>query len=171
METYKWKIEWMTTNHGGNGAYYSNAETVEEAINECKQEFMFNHYTGEVIRPDLKITDIWKFIQYGENFKEEKDMNRIDIVMKALKVDEEDAKTIVEHLIKQECEEWIDDYRKDERDEPLTDVHYEKSFDDMIDWQYEDSKPSEILGKPTDIEKYPEMLQLKDKVIFWYGLV
>ena len=32
METYKWKVEWMTTNHGDNGVHYSNAETVEEAI-------------------------------------------------------------------------------------------------------------------------------------------
>lgn len=66
METYKWKVEWMTTKYGGNGVYYSNAETVEEAIKECKQEHTINHYTGKVIRPDLKITNIWKFVQYGE---------------------------------------------------------------------------------------------------------
>ena len=66
METYKWKVQWMTTNHGGNGEHYSNADTVEEAIKECKQEYMFHRYTGEVIRPDLKITDVWKFVQYGE---------------------------------------------------------------------------------------------------------
>lgn len=98
-------------------------------------------------------------------------MTREQIVIKALKVDKEDAKRIVEHLIRQGCEEWIDDYAKNGKDEPLTDVHYEKSFDNMIDWQYEGSKPSEMLGKPSVIEEYPEMLQLKNKVIFWYGLV
>lgn len=97
-------------------------------------------------------------------------MTREEIVMKALKVDEEDAKTIVNHLVELGCEEWIDDY-KNGKDELLTDVHYEKSFDNMIDWQYEGSSPSKMLGKPTVIEEYPEMLQLKDVVIFWYGLV
>lgn len=97
-------------------------------------------------------------------------MKREEIVMKALKVDLEDAKTIVNHLEKLNCEEWIDDY-KNGKDEPLTDVHYEKTFDKMIDWQYEGSSPSEMLGKSTVIEEYPEMLQLKDVVIFWYGLV
>ena len=105
------------------------------------------------------------------NIQEEKVMTREQIVMKALNVEKEDAKKIVEHLIKQECEEWIDDYKENGKDEPLTDVHYEKSFDDMIDWQYEGSSPSEMLGKSSVIEEYPEMLQLKDKVIFWYGLV
>ena len=66
MENYKWKIEWMTTEHGGNGVYYSNTETVEKAIEECKQEHMYHRYTGELVRPDLKITDIWMFVQYGE---------------------------------------------------------------------------------------------------------
>lgn len=98
-------------------------------------------------------------------------MNRTDIVMKALKVDKDDAKRIVEHLIGQGCEEWIDDYKEDGKDEPLTDVHYESTFEDMIDWQYEGSSPSEMLGKPTVIEEYPEMLQLSNVIIFWYGLV
>lgn len=98
-------------------------------------------------------------------------MTREQIVMKALNVDKEDAKRIVEHLIRQNCEEWIDDYRENGKDEPLTDVHYEETFDNMIDWQYEGSSPSEMLGRPTVIEEYPEMLQLKDKVIFWYCLV
>lgn len=97
-------------------------------------------------------------------------ITREEIVMKALNVDKEDAKAIINHLIAHDCEEWIDDYNN-EKDEPLTDVHYEKTFDKMIDWQYEGSSPSEMLGKPTMIEEYPEMLQLKDVVIFWYGLV
>jgi len=98
-------------------------------------------------------------------------MSRTDIVMKALKVDRKDAERIVEHFIRHDCVEWIDDYTENGRDEPLTDVHYEKSFDNMIDWQYEGSSPSEMLGKPAVIEEYPEMLQLSDVVIFWYGLV
>ena len=98
-------------------------------------------------------------------------MNRVKIVMKALKVNKDDAKTIVEHLIQQKCEKWIDDYNENGKDNPLTDVHYEKSFDNMIDWQYEGASPSEMLGMPSVIEEYPEMLQLKDVVIFWYGLV
>ena len=97
--------------------------------------------------------------------------NREKIVMNALKVDKDDAKRIVKHLIEQGCEEWIDDYNENKKDEPLTDVHWEKSFDNMIDWQYEGSSPSEMLGRPTIIEEYPEMLQLSDAVIFWYGLV
>lgn len=98
-------------------------------------------------------------------------MDRIDIVMKALEVDKDDAAKIVEHLTKQDCLDWIDDYDEEGRDEPLTDVHYENNFEDMIDWQYDDANPSEMLGKPTHINGYSEMLQLKDKVIFWYGLV
>lgn len=96
---------------------------------------------------------------------------RKQIVIKALKVNKEDAKRIIKHLTEQDCIEWIDEYTEDGKDNPLTDVHYENTFDNMIDWQYEDSKPSEMLGKPTVIEEYPEMLQLKDSVIFWYGLV
>ena len=64
-------------------------------------------------------------------------MKRENIVMKALNVDKEDAKTIINHLITHDCEEWIDDY-KNGKDEPLTDVHYEKTFNEMIDWIYED---------------------------------
>lgn len=66
MENFKWCVNWMTTNHGGNGTHYSLAETLEEAIEECKQEYMYDHYTGLVIRPDLKITDVWQFVQYGD---------------------------------------------------------------------------------------------------------
>ena len=98
-------------------------------------------------------------------------MDRIDIVMKALEVDKDDAAKIVEHLTKQDCLDWIDDYDEEGRDEPLTDVHYENNFEDMIDWQYDDANPSEMLGKPTHINGYSVMLQIKDKVIFWYGLV
>lgn len=36
MENFKWCVNWMTTNHGGNGTHYSLAETLEEAIEECK---------------------------------------------------------------------------------------------------------------------------------------
>lgn len=117
-----------------------------------------NHYMM-LQREDFEIID------------EEALLTRETIVMKALKVDEEDARKIVEHLIREGCEEWIDDYNENGKDEPLTDVHYEKSFDNMIDWQYEGSSPSEMLGNPAVIEEYPEMLQLKDKVIFWYSLV
>jgi hypothetical protein len=63
---FNYCIHWMTTNHGGNGVHYSYADTVEEAIEECKQEHMYNRYTGKIIRPDLKITDVWQFVQYGE---------------------------------------------------------------------------------------------------------
>ena len=99
-------------------------------------------------------------------------MDRINIVMKALEVDKYDAAKIVEHLTKQNCLDWIDEFDEDWRDkEPIVDVHYENNFEDMIDWQYEDVKPSEMLGKSADIKDYPEMLQLSDNVIFWYGLV
>lgn len=57
------------------------------------------------------------------------------------------------------------------KDEPLTDVHYESTFEDMIDWQYEGYKPSEMLSVLYDIKDHEEMLQLSNKVIFWYGLV
>lgn len=81
-------------------------------------------------------------------------------------------KKIVSHLTKHDCLEWIDDYKEENRsNEPLVDVHYESDFEDMIDWQYEDAKPSEMLGKSNDIKDYPEMLELEDEIIFWYGLV
>ncbi len=99
-------------------------------------------------------------------------MNRTNIVMKALEVEKEDALKIIKHLTKQDCLDWIDEYDEENYDrEPLVDVHYEDNFEDMIDWQYEDTMPSKMLGKSTDIKDYPEMLQLKNKVIFWYGLV
>ena len=63
---FNYCIHWITTNHGGNGVHYSYADTVEEAIEECKQEHMYNRYTGKIIKPDLKITDVWQFVQYGE---------------------------------------------------------------------------------------------------------
>ena len=105
------------------------------------------------------------------NIEGENVMTREQIVMKALKVEQEDAKKIVKHLTKQDCVEWIDEYAENGKDNPLTDVHYENTFDNMINWQYEGSSPSDMLGTPTVIEEYPEMLQLKNKVIFWYGLV
>ncbi len=99
-------------------------------------------------------------------------MNRTNIVMKALEVDKEDALKIIEHLTKQDCLDWIDSYQEENRsNEPLADVHYEIDFEDMINWQYDDAKPYDMLGKSTNIKDYPEMLQLKDNVIFWYGLV
>ena len=99
-------------------------------------------------------------------------MNRADIVMKALKVKEDDALKIVEHLTKQDCLDWIDDYKEENRDdESLVDVHYESNFEDMIDWIFDDARPSEMLGLSEDIKDYSQMLQLKDSVIFWYGLV
>ena len=99
-------------------------------------------------------------------------MNRTNIVMKALDVKKEDALKIIDHLTKQDCLEWIDDFDEECREgEQLVDVHYEDSFEDMIDWQFEDAKPSEMFGLSANIEDYPEMLQLKDKVIFWYALV
>ena len=98
-------------------------------------------------------------------------MDRVDIVIKALKVEKEDAIKIVEHLEVCDCLWWIDEYDEEGKDEPLTDVHCEETFEDMIDWQYEGYTPSEMLGKPTDIKDYPEMLQLSNKIIFWYGLV
>ena len=68
--------------------------------------------------------------------------------------------------------DWIDNYKEENRyNEPLVDVHYENDFEDMIDWQYEDAKPSEMLGKSENINDYPEMLELEYNVIFWYGLV
>ena len=70
MENFKWCINWITTKTGGSGTHFSYLSTLEEAINECKQEHMYNHYTGEIIRPDLKITTVWKFVQYGENKEE-----------------------------------------------------------------------------------------------------
>lgn len=143
-----------------------------------------NPYCNYQLPDDIEVakkTDIMEYKEYlikngfkPENNKEENTMTkeqRKQIVMKALKVNKEDAKRIVKHLTEQDCIEWIDKYTEDGKDEPLTDVHYEKTFNNMIDWQYEDSKPSEMLDKPSVIEEYPEMLQLKDSVIFWYGLV
>ena len=99
-------------------------------------------------------------------------MSRIEIVMNALDVDEESAEKIIEHLTKQNCLDWIDNYKEENRsDEPLVDVHYEYSFEDMIDWKFDDYKPSEMLGKSSDIKDYPEMLEFEDVIIFWYGLV
>lgn len=99
-------------------------------------------------------------------------MSRTEIVMKALNVEKGDASRIVRHLNKNGCADWIDNYKEENRsEEPLTDVHYESSFEDMIDWQYEDCKPSEMLGKSDNIKDYPAMLELEDNVIFWYGLV
>lgn len=100
-------------------------------------------------------------------------INRIEIVMKALGVDDiDDAKRIIEHLTKHNCLDWIDNYKEENRDnEPLVDVHYESDFKDVIDWQYEDCRPSDMLGMSTNIEDYPEMLELTYEVIFWYGLV
>jgi hypothetical protein len=99
-------------------------------------------------------------------------MSREEIVMKALNVEMEDAEKIVKHLTKHDCLEWIDDYKEENRiNEPLVDVHYESDFEDIIDWQYDDAKPSEMLGMSTDIKDYPEMLELEHSVIFWYGLV
>ena len=98
-------------------------------------------------------------------------MNRIDIVMEVLGVSKKDALTIIEHLDKQGCLDWIDDYDEESCYEQLTDIHCESNFKDMIDWVFEDCRPSEMLGRPTDIGDYPEMLQLTDKVIFWYSLV
>ena len=66
MDNFKWCINWNCPIHGGCGAHYSYADTLEEAIKECKQEHMYNRYTKEIIRPDLKITDCWKFVQFGE---------------------------------------------------------------------------------------------------------
>lgn len=99
-------------------------------------------------------------------------MSRTDIVMKALDVEREDAKKIVKHLTKHNHLDWIDNYKEENHsNEPLVDVHYEDDFEDMIDWQYEDANPSEMLGKSVDINDYPEMLELEYNVIFWYGLV
>ena len=97
---------------------------------------------------------------------------RTEIVMNALKVEKVDAQKIVNHLRKHDCLWWIDEYDEENRsEEPLTDVHYENDFEDMIDWQYDDTKPSEILGMSKNIEDYPCMLELENEVIFWYGLV
>ena len=99
-------------------------------------------------------------------------MKRVGIVMEALNVKKRDAIRIVEHLTKHDCLEWIDFYDEENRsNEPLVDVHYETDFEDMIDWQYEDYKPSEMLGVSANIKDHPAMLELEDEVIFWYGLV
>ena len=99
-------------------------------------------------------------------------MSRTEIVMKALKVEKQDALKIIEHLEICDCLHWVDDYdTENNNDEPLVDVHYESTFEDMIDWQYEDCKPSQILGMSENIKDHKEMLQLSNKVIFWYGLV
>lgn len=66
-QNFKWEVHWMQTEHSGSGVHYSNAETIEAAIKECKQEKMYDWYSGELIRPDLKITDVYQFVQYGES--------------------------------------------------------------------------------------------------------
>lgn len=99
-------------------------------------------------------------------------MNRIDIVTNALGVSVDDAEKVIAHLTNHGCIGWIDNYSEENRsDEPLVDVHYENTFESMIDWKFEGEKPSEILGRANRIEDYPEMLGLDDGVIFWYGLV
>lgn len=99
-------------------------------------------------------------------------MNRTELVMKELNVTKADALKIVEHLRKHDCLDWIDDFDEDGRSrEPLVDVHWEDNFKDMINWQYEDVQPFEMLGKSKDINDYPEMLKLENVVIFWYAMV
>ena len=99
-------------------------------------------------------------------------VSRVKKVMEILEVEENDAEKIVKHLKKHDRLHWIDDYDEEYcRDEPLVDVHYEDSFEDMIDWQYEDYSPSQMLGMSTNIADYKEMCELTNKVIFWYGLV
>lgn len=99
-------------------------------------------------------------------------MNRIDIVMKALGISTDDAEKVIAHLISHDCIDWVDTYNEENRsNEPLVDVHYENTFENMIDWKFEGERPSEILGRSNRIEDYPEMLELEDAVIFWYGLV
>lgn len=97
-------------------------------------------------------------------------MRRIGIVMKALDVEIEDAEKIVKHLTQHNLLEWIDDYDEDSKNgQPLVDVHYESTFEDMINWKYEDTPPFDMLGKSSDIKDYPELLELKLNVIFWYN--
>lgn len=98
-------------------------------------------------------------------------MDRVNIVMEALDLEEEDALKVVEHFTKHDCLDWIDEYKKGNNDEPLTDVHWEDDFEDMINWKFEDAEPFDMLGKSSDIKDYPEMLELENTVIFWYGLV
>lgn len=99
-------------------------------------------------------------------------MNRIGIVTKALGVSVDDAEKVIAHLISHDRIDWIDDYNEENRgNEPLVDVHYENTFKDMIDWKFEEARPSEMLGRSNNIEDYPEMLKLENVVIFWYGLV
>lgn len=102
-------------------------------------------------------------------FKNDK---RIETVMEALNLDKYEADRVVKHLARHDCLDWIDAYSVSKaNDEPLVDVHYESTFADMIDWQFEGYSPSQMLNKSSSIEDYPEMLALNHKVIFWYGLV
>lgn len=96
-------------------------------------------------------------------------MNREDKVMELLDVFDDDAIKIVRHLKKLDLLDWIDEYDKEYND-MLTDVHWERNFEEMIDWIFEGCKPSEMLGRPEDINDYKCMLELDDGVIFWYGI-
>lgn len=98
---------------------------------------------------------------------------RMNIVMKALQVDESDAEIIIDHLAKYNCLEWIDNYKEENRsNEPLVDIHCEDSFEDMFNWKFEGCKPSEILGQSSCVEDYPEMVELGiGTIIHWYELV
>ena len=98
-------------------------------------------------------------------------MDRTNIVMKALSVNEKDASKIADHLTALGFEDWIDNFTEGNEDEPLTDVHYESSFENMIDWKYENCKPSEMFEISSNINDHVEMLQLSNAVIFWYNLI
>ena len=137
----------------------------------CEHAFFISTYFYIIIKAkkltteelDIDETCIQQF------FKNDR---RVEVVMKALNLDKYDADKVVKHLAKHDCLDWIDAYESSEgRDEPLVDVHYETTFADMIDWQFEGYSPSQMLNKSSSIEDYPEMLALNHKVIFWYGLV
>lgn len=96
--------------------------------------------------------------------------SRIEIVRKALRVNREDARTIVDYLVEKHCGHWIDNFTEGNPDEPLTDVHWENDFKGMIDWKYNNARPSEMFQVSQRIEDHNGMLQLSDSVIFWIYL-
>jgi len=60
----------------------------------------------------------------------------------------------------------------DEKNESLTDVHFEPTFRDMINWQYEDIEPFEMLDVSSNLKKHKEYLYLpdEDEYIFFYAM-
>ncbi len=84
---------------------------------------------------------------------------------------EKDAKTIWNYWKKNK---FIipENLNNPEEYEALGDIHIEKSFEDMINWQFEDYTPFDMLGVSDKIEDHKDYLYLEDEdnVMFFYSM-